>query len=248
MLLFAVRVQIAPEKLPEFNNWHIPHMARLASLPGYEAVRRYHAAGDEATCAALYELRDDRLHTLLGADLDARHPNSYVDGPRYDTELLPHVEYFQYSIYRPALGTAGPFLEGDAPIAQLLLSVADDQRPGFADRVAREAIPALVADDRVARATAFEAVHDPHVPALGTVPTPDVLVLMQLASTAPTSFAASPPEVVRELLGGAAVSEGELALYLQTARFWPSPADELHHEDEGRAAKAAILAAIQASA
>ncbi|OJU83705.1 MAG: hypothetical protein BGO11_10345 [Solirubrobacterales bacterium 70-9] len=215
-------------------------MARLASVDGYDSVHRYRTLGDGPKYLGLYEVQDDKLHEALGGDLDARHPNTYIDGPKYDNEILPHVDHFEYSFYLARDGREGDVV-GDGPVAVFLADPDEGERPAFIERLVSEVAPELERDPRVVSTSVREALHDPQVPPLGFSPTPSVLMLIQFADVdGARSFVADPPAALAE--------EGaELTAYGLVAQLFPMPREELFRPEAGEKAKQEILAAIAAA-
>ena len=129
MLLLDVEAEIAADHEDDFNEWYHPHVPHLMTAPGYESGRRYlRTSGPGSKYIALYELSgEDTLPSLIGEDLEQRHPASVNDWGAWDELLVPHMTHSSINVYSPAPGTSG-LLHGNHPVALVRIQAGEASR------------------------------------------------------------------------------------------------------------------------
>lgn len=124
MLLLNVEASIDESQELAFNEYYYKHMPRLMTAPGYESGRRFQRlSGNGAAYLALYEIADQAfLPSLLGDDMELRHPVSVGDWAEWDEKFVPYMTRSRINVYSPDGAGSGPFFTGDHPIALVELT------------------------------------------------------------------------------------------------------------------------------
>jgi hypothetical protein len=209
-----VRVEIAPERESDLNEWYARHVPHLMQVPGYATGRRYLAIGGGPRYQALYEIPDaSLLPSLLGEDTEARHELTLVDLPSWEADLVPHMSHSDFNVWESAQAGEGPVLAGNYPLLQARFETESDDVIRYCDEAL---LPALDDDPDVVGVSRLRPATDTSVAWIGARPS-----AFLLAQVADEDAALRLTGMLQQLSGRAGLSDLEVSAYRQLLFYAP---------------------------
>lgn len=214
MHFLDVRVEIAPERENDLNEWYARHVPHLMQVPGYATGRRYMALDGGPRYAALYEIPDASfLPSLLGEDTDKRHELTLVDLPSWDSDLVPHMNHSDFNVWETARSAEGPVLAGDYPLVQARFDMSSHDGDGVIGYCDDELLPVLAEDPDVVAVSRLRPATDEAVAWIGARPSAFLLAQVTDEQSARRLVGSASP--LRQLADRGGVSDLEVSSYRQ---------------------------------
>ena len=214
MHFLDVRVEIAPERENDLNEWYARHVPHLMQVPGYASGRRYLALRGGPRYAALYEIPDASfLASLLGEDTGERHELTLVDLPSWDSDLVPYMSHSDFNVWETAHPAEWPVLAGDYPLVQARFDASGHDGDAVLSYCDDELLPVLAEDADVVVVSRLRPASHKAVTWIGA--RPSAFLLAQVADEQSARRLVGSASPLQQLAGRAGVSDLEVSAYRQ---------------------------------